>query len=313
MIIHMNNSGVIKTNSNWLSMTPFAILSTDREGLHRTPTTPSAPGSDRVSLALRCVEGGPPTEQPGGGDNTPRGNPSNSEEGGSPPEQPGKGGGSPRDGITHIPGRSGGESNQVNSDYSYVSSGELREEFLSELVRVTRDEGDLTRRKMVKLKGRRIDKRLLTAVDDLIINELKQEGNEASLWTLNCLVCTGAVVVDKHLRRIRRDHRKNNGEAPGKEAEVKELRKQVGWVSTELWRRNKGLPLTGKQGRNLKTLQKLYSDTSTANLRRVLETLKMRLKIRTKQIRRCDTFALKLTTFKIIMHFISTNIIKPGP
>lgn len=75
-----------------------------------------------------------------------------------------------------------------------VVSGELRKEFMSRLARIEGEIGDLNCQRTVRLKGGKIDPRLLKAVDELIVHEY-ESGDRKSLWRVDCLVYAGAVSV----------------------------------------------------------------------------------------------------------------------
>ena len=79
---------------------------------------------------------------------------------------------------------------------------DMKQGFISELRKMENLKvGDLSTRVKPSLKGIRVDKNCLRAIDELI-----GDGYQAArtLWNLNCLVYAGAVTVTKHARRFPR-------------------------------------------------------------------------------------------------------------
>ena len=178
----------------------------------------------------------------------------------------------------------------VSDDRINESDGScgLREEFLTVLRKVEgRDVGDLSVRRRPSCQGIRVEGDLLTKVD-LLIAELYERG-EKSLWRLNCLVYTGAVVVETRARRslTKSEHGVRKDKAiKDKEADVLSLRRRVGWLTDEISRRRRSQRLTRRQRSNRARLRRMFGVQNMQQLKVQLETEKARLRVRSLQLRR---------------------------
>ena len=163
------------------------------------------------------------------------------------------------------------------------SSDELRKEFLSVLGTVEAgEEGGLSERGRPSCKGLLVPHQLVRSVDDLIVE--KYEEGEQSLWKLNCLVYAGAQVVsDRVKRNLARMTRKRPSQKR-KEADVAQLRQQIGWLEAEIHRRKSGKRPTPRQWRNIRLLHAEH--TGLRELEVSLETRKAKLRVRAAQLRR---------------------------
>ena len=174
------------------------------------------------------------------------------------------------------------ESTTAGSEELSSSSDELRKGFLSVLRTVEACErGDLSGRGKPSCKGILMPQQLLKAVDNLIVEKYK--GGEQSLWRLNCLVYAGAQVVsDRVKQNFARTTRKQRS-LKRKEADVTQLRQQIGWLETEIHRRKSGKRPTPRQWRNIRLLHAEH--TGLRELEVSLETQKAKIRVRAAQLR----------------------------
>ena len=166
----------------------------------------------------------------------------------------------------------------------------LQEEFQTELRGIEAVvEGNFSARVRPSCQGIRVDGALLAAVDDLIAREW-EECSEMRVWKLNCLVYAGAVVVGKFVKRS--FVRPGGGGCPRvktirrKEAEVTELRRKIGWLTSEISRRKTSPKMTDRLCRNQARVRRIFGPQSLREMEARLETLKGYLRVRSLQLRR---------------------------
>ena len=166
------------------------------------------------------------------------------------------------------------EERTAGSEELAGSSDELRKEFLSVLGTVEAgEEGDLSERGRPSCKGILVPHQLLRDVDDLIVE--KYEEGEQSLWRLNCLVYAGTQVVSDRVKRNLAHTTRKRPSLKRKEADVAQLRQQIGWLEAEIHRQKSGRRPTPRQWRNIRLLHAEH-----AGLRKLevsLETRKAKL------------------------------------
>ena len=174
------------------------------------------------------------------------------------------------------------ESATAGSEELSSSSDELRKEFLSVLGTVEACEGGyLSSRDRPSCKGILVSQQLLKAVEDLIAEKYKV--GEQSLWRPNCLVYAGAVVVSGRLKQNFACTTKKQPSLKQKEAEVTQLRRQIGWFEAEIHRRKSGKRPTPRQWRNIRLLH--VEHTGLRELEESLKTWKAKLRVRAVQLR----------------------------
>ena len=147
---------------------------------------------------------------------------------------------------------------------------ELREEYRTVLREVEAVvEGNFSARLRPSCQGFRVDGALLKAVDDLIAQEWEVCSGK-TLWKLNCLVYAGAVVVKRVVKRSL--DRPGGGCCPRiesikrKEAEVTELRRKVGWLTSEISRRKNSPKMTERQYQNQARIRRNFGPQSLREL-----------------------------------------------
>ena len=157
---------------------------------------------------------------------------------------------------------------------------EVRQDFLKEY-RKTRclKVGDLTQRKKPSIRSIKVHENKLLAVDELISEQYRKK---RSLWNLNCLVYAGAIIVAKSAKKFPKQTATNEIK---RRAEIRHLRKVVGWVRSDLAKRKEGGSMTPRQRKNREVIVKLCGSGSTRRLRLFLETKSTMLKIKTRQLR----------------------------
>lgn len=198
----------------------------------------------------------------------------------SPVSHPNRGPSRPADGD------GSGETNELEEP------DDLREEFRKVLAEVEKGNvGNLASRKRPSCQGIRVEEDLLADVDDLINEFYHNEADDwMSLWRLNCLVYAGAVVVERRARKsLARPGGLKNAKVRAietKSAEITELRRKIGWLTSEISRRRLNQRLTNRQRANLVRLQRLYGFRNLRQLRVKLEELKACLRVRCLQRRR---------------------------
>lgn len=147
---------------------------------------------------------------------------------------------------------------------------------------ISADKGDLSNRKKPNIKGIKVNKRKMQAMDELIAEEF--ENGEQSLWRLNCLVYAGAMVISEGAKRFHKQ------EAPQSEAkrdlDIARLRKLVGQIHADLTKREIGVNLTSKQRKLRNSINKMCGSKSTKSLRVFLRKQKDLLRIRITQKKR---------------------------
>ena len=162
------------------------------------------------------------------------------------------------------------------------NSDELRKEFLSVLRTVEACEGGDLSARPSSCKGMPVSHQLLSAMDDLIVEEY--EKGERSLWRLNCLVYAGAELVSSRVKQNLARMTKKQPSQKRKVADVRQLRRQIGWLEAEIHRRKSGKRPTPRQWRNLRLLH--AERTGLRELEVSLESRKAKLRVRAAQLRR---------------------------
>ncbi len=163
----------------------------------------------------------------------------------------------------------------------------LREEYCEELADALKVEvGCLDARVRVSCRGKRVDEDLFTSVDNLI-SQLWEKG-ERSLWRLNCMVYSAAVVIVGRASKPKGKAETKASEdlVSKRTAEVNLLRRKVGWITSEIVRRKANRKPTGRQWNNLRRLRSLFGRLGLRELQVQLEKLKGALVVRALQLRR---------------------------
>ncbi len=130
-----------------------------------------------------------------------------------------------------------------------------------------------------------MDEACFTQVDNFIA-ELWERGDH-NLWSLDCLVYTGAVCI---CRKVFKPKEKNKSSETTllvtRSVEVTQLRRKIGWLTSECVRRRKNIKPTGRQSKNMRTLRKIFGRQNLRELEAQLEIGKCSLRIRAQQLRR---------------------------
>ena len=162
---------------------------------------------------------------------------------------------------------------------------ELREEFREKLGEVQLGGVScFSTRTRSTCRGKKVDAELLTEVDGLISEEW--ELGEKSPWRLNCLVYAGASIVEAHSSP---KPVKDSGWDPDlktKAAEVTQLRRKIGWLTSEIGRRKSNSKPTARQYSNIGRLRRIFGPQNLREMEVQLEVLKCSLRIRALQLRR---------------------------
>ena len=168
-------------------------------------------------------------------------------------------------------------------DFAY-----LREEYYTVLREVEAGEkGDFKARGRPRCQGTNVAAKVLHFVDDLISENW--HSSDRSLWKFNCLVYEGAVVVEGWVKRSRKkpDGRPCWSDAiKNKQGDVKQLRRKIGWLTSEISRRRAGTRATERQSNNIRRLRRIFGPRVVHDLAIQLEQQKVFLKIRVAQLKR---------------------------
>ena len=132
-----------------------------------------------------------------------------------------------------------------------------------------------------------MSQQLLKAVDNLIVEKYKE--GEQSLWRPNCLVYAEAVVVSSRVKQNFARTTKKQPSLKRKEADVAQLRKQIGWLEAEIHRQKSGKRPTPRQWRNIRLLH--VEHTGLRELEVSLKTWKAKLRVRAAQLPRLHASA----------------------
>ena len=151
-------------------------------------------------------------------------------------------------------------------------------------------EGKFSARLRPSCQGIQVDSALLRVVDNLIAQEWEDcSGKMLTLWKLNCLVYAGAVVVERVVKRslvrLGGDRCPRIESIRRKEAKVTELRRKIGWLTSEISRRETSAKITERQYRNQARISRIFGLQSLREIEAQLETLKGFLCVRCLQLR----------------------------
>jgi len=121
----------------------------------------------------------------------------------------------------------------------------------------------------------------LRAVDDLVVEEF--ERGKKTLWTLNCLVYAGAVIVTNRMHRPSKTPRMQQVN-PQKQADVTRPCRTIRQLESEIRRVKQGAKVTARQRTNIQWLK--LEQYSLWELETSLEMQKACLRVRVTQLHR---------------------------
>lgn len=166
-----------------------------------------------------------------------------------------------------------------------LSQERLREEFRTIMSRISGPEGNFQKRQSLRRKVMGSEK-LIDEVNEVL--ELEWRDSDKSLWSLSQMTYAAAELITWKVYEERESRKVDPREETlaKKEAEIRHLRRMIGWITGEIARRQEGKELRPRLSRNLRIISRLVKDPSLQDLKVLNESHLARLRVRSSQVKR---------------------------